>query len=419
MNAAATAITPVTAPVLTKVWTWKPAGPTMQGQPKKGLLASPTVVNGRVYEGAETGVFYALSLQTGQVLWHRFLGFVTRLTCGQLGITSTATVAPDPSTGAETVYVVGGNGYMYALNAMTGAVKWKTVIGIPSTTTNDYYDWSSPAVANGHVYVGVSSECDSPLIKGGLKEFNQATGALENFYLTNPGGKIGASIWSSPAVSMSSKSVFVSTGNGPAGDQTSIVRLNGSTLARQDAWAIPKSQQTFDSDFGGSPTLFTATLSGQSVPMVGACDKNGIYYALEQNNLSAGPVWENDVGSPPQDSSQCDGAAVWDGSHLFVAGNSTTINGTTYAGSIRMLDPATGTPIWQLGLPGPVVGSPTLDGAGVLAVPTRSTNGTYLVAAATGTILANIPTGYEFGQPVYANNMILFPTQAFGLFAYH
>src|SRR6516162_6825917 len=63
MNAAATAITPVTAPVLTKVWTWKPAGPTMQGQPKKGLLASPTVVNGRVYEGAETGVFYALSLK--------------------------------------------------------------------------------------------------------------------------------------------------------------------------------------------------------------------------------------------------------------------------------------------------------------------------------------------------------------------
>jgi outer membrane protein assembly factor BamB len=387
-------------------------------QPKKGLLASPTVVNGRVYEGAETGVFYALSLKTGQVLWHRFLGFVTRLTCGQLGITSTATVDPDPSTGAETVYVAGGNGYMYALNAATGAVKWKTVIAIPSTTTNDYYDWSSPAVVNGHVYIGVSSECDSPLIKGGLKEFNQATGALENFYLTNPGGKIGASIWSSPAVSTNGKNVFVSTGNGPAGDATSIVRLNASTLAREDGWAIPKSQQTFDSDFGGSPTLFAATLSGTSVPMVGACDKNGIYYALEQNDLSAGPVWENDVGSPPLDSSQCDGAAVWDGSHLFVGGNQTAINGTTYAGSIRMLDPATGTPIWQLGLPGPVVGSPTLDGGGVLAVPTRSTNGTYLVAAATGTILANIPTGSEFGQPVYANNMILFPTRA-GLWAYH
>ena len=419
MNAAATAITPVTAATLTKAWTWIPPGPTMQGQPGNALFASPTVVNGRVYEGVNTGVFFALSLKTGKVLWQQFLGFVPKLNCGSLGITSTATVAPDPVTGTETVYVAGGDGYMYALDAATGAVKWKAVIGIPSTTKNDYYDWSSPAVLNGNVYIGVSSECDSPLIKGGLKEFNQETGALEHFYLTNPGGRIGASIWSSPAVTRNGKSVFVTTGNGPAGDAESVVRLDASTLAREDGWKVPPGQQISDSDFGGSPTLFTATLAGTSVPMVGACNKNGIYYALKQNDLSAGPVWQNQVGSPPLGSAQCDGAAVWNGSHLFVPTNQTTINGTTYPGSIKMLDPATGTPVWQLGLPGPVVGSPTLDGGGVLAVPTRSGNGTYLVDAATGTVLANIPTGEEFGQPVYASDMILFPTQKSGLWAYH
>lgn len=419
MNAVATAITPVTAATLTKVWTWTPPGATMPGQPGNALFATPAVVDGRVYEGANTGVFYALSLKTGKVLWQQFLGFVPRLTCGARGITSSATVARDPATGAETVYVAGGDGYMYALDAATGTVEWKSVIAIPSTTKNNYYDWSSPAVANGNVYIGVSSECDIPLVKGGLKEFNQETGALENFYRTNPGGKIQSSIWSSPAATPNGQSVFVSTGNGPAGDAVSIVRLNASTLAREDGWAVPKSQQTHDSDFGGSPTLFNATISGKSVPMVGACNKNGIYYALQQNDLSAGPVWGTQVGSPPQDSAQCDGAAVWDGSHLFVPSNNTTIDGTAYAGSISMLDPATGAPIWQLGLPGSVTGSPTLDGGGVLAVQTRSSSGTYLVDAATGTILANIPTGNEFGQPVYASNMILFPTQGFGLWAYH
>jgi polyvinyl alcohol dehydrogenase (cytochrome) len=419
MNAAATAITPATAPKLTKAWTWIPPGPTMPGQPGNALFASPTVVNDTVYEGVNTGVFFALSLQTGTVLWQQFLGFVPKLNCGSLGIISTATVAPDPVTGAETVYVAGGDGYMYALDAATGAIKWKAVIGLPSTTQNDYYDWSSPAVVNGNVYIGVASECDSPLIKGGLKEFNQETGALENFYQTNPGGRKGPSIWSSPAVTVSGKSVFVSTGNGPAGDVDSVVRLNASTLARVEGWAIPLTQRINDSDFGGSPTLFTATVSGKFVAMVGACNKNGVYYALRQSNLSAGPVWQNQVGSPNLGSAQCDGAAVWDGSHLFVPTNQTTINGTTFAGSIKMLNPATGKAIWQLGLPGPVVGSPSLDGSGVLAVPTRSTHGTYLVNAATGTILANIPTGEEFGQPVYASNMILFPTQKSGLWAYH
>lgn len=84
-----------------------------------------------------------------------------------------------------------------------------------------------------------------------------------------------------------------------------------------------------------------------------------------------------------------------------------------------MLNPATGAPVWQLGLPGTVTGSPTLDGGGVLAVQTRSSSGTYLVDAATGMILAHTPAGREFGQPVYASNVILFPTQGFGLWAYH
>jgi len=32
-----------------------------------------------------------------------------------------------------------------------------------------------------------------------------------------------------------------------------------------------------------------------STPMVGACHKNGIFYALAQDDLSAGPVWQTQI----------------------------------------------------------------------------------------------------------------------------
>jgi len=420
-NSAAGALTPATVPSLMRVWNWVPAHPTMTGQPgwTQKLFASPTVFNGRIYIGANTGVFYALSEATGTVLWQRFLGFVTAKTCAARGFTSTATVARDPVSGALTVYVAAADGYLYALSAATGAIVWQSVVGLPSSTVNDYYNWSSPTVAGGRVYVGVSSQCDSPLVQGGLKEYNQETGALLAFDQTNPGGSKGPSIWSSAAAAPSGKSLFVTTGNGPAGsDSASVVRLDPASLAKLSSWQVPGSEQVVDSDFGGSPTLFQATLGGVSVPMVGACNKNGVYYALQQGNLAAGPVWRFRAGAPHTAGSQCDAAAVWDSSHLFIGGNQSTIGGATYAGSISLVDPATGLAKWQTGLPGPVIGSPTLDGGGVLAVPTYSSSGLFLVNAATGAILLNIPAGPEFGQPVFADNMILVPTRDNGLWAY-
>ena len=420
-NAAATAITTLNSSTLKQAWKWMPPPPTQTGQPS-GLLASPTVVDGTIYMGANTGVFYALNEATGAVLWHRFLGYQTASDCGALGVVSTATVAPAPGTGALTVYVAGADGYLYALNATTGAIVWRSVIAIPSTTVHNYFDWSSPAVLNGRIYVGVSSNCDTPLIKGGLKEYDQGTGALLAHYLTWPGHAIGPSIWTSPAVDPSGKSVFVTTGNGPGGDQVSVVRLNAVTLAKQDAWQIPPSQHGKDSDFGGSPTLFTATLAGVPTPMVGACDKNGVYYALRQSNLHAGPVWQRQVGaaySPPNVKSQCDAAAVWDGKHLFIAGNQTTINGVTYTGSIREVNPATGAFKWQRGLTSAPIGSATLNGSGVLAVTGESSGGVLnLINAKNGAVLRSFNTGREFGQAVFADNMVLMPTRNSGLWAY-
>jgi len=323
-------------------------------------------------------------------------------------------------TGALTVYVSGGDGYLYALSAATGAIVWKSVIALPSPKVSDYYDWSSPTVSNGRIYMGVASQCDEPLVKGGLKEYSQATGQQLAFYRTSPNGPAGASIWSSAAATPSGKRIFVSTGNAKQGDSEAIVRLNGSTLAKQAIWQVPPSERSHDSDFGGSPTLFTATLAGQATAMIGACNKNGIYYALRRNDIAAGPVWQFQVGAPYTQTyfGQCDAAAVWDGSHLFIGGDKTTIKGVSYQGSVRMMDPATGNVIWARGLPGPVIGTPTLDGAGVLAVQLYDNAGLFLLNAVTGAIQRSIPGGFEFGQAVFADTMMLVPTQNNGLWAY-
>src|SRR5262249_33980719 len=121
-------ITPSNVGTLHQVWHFKPPPSTLPGQPPPQVFASPTVVAGRVYVGFNNGVFYALELATGNVVWQRFLGFVPALTCTARGFTSTATVKPNPVTGVLTVYVNAGDGYLYALNAQNGSTIWRTLV---------------------------------------------------------------------------------------------------------------------------------------------------------------------------------------------------------------------------------------------------------------------------------------------------
>ena len=429
-NPAATSITTGNLGSLQPAWRWLVPPPPNTGPAT--LWASPVVQNGVVYIGAEDGYFFALNEATQQVLWSDYLGLVTPTTCpGTYGITATATVTNDPSTGKPTVYINAADGHAYALDAATGAVVWKSVVGIPSTTKNDYYAWGSPLVTNGIVYVGISADCDNPLVQGGVVAINQATGAQIAKWQDQPNTKLGGSVWSSPSVTASGR-IIAATGNGYGGSgqplyDNSIVALDPNSLSVLDYWQVPPQQQIYDGDFGGSPTMFTATISGASTPMVGICNKNGSYYAFRQDDLHAGPVWQTTITVPyPGGSEECVAAAIWDGTRLIEGGGApTTINGTSYMGSVQALDPATGTPIWQTGLPGIVVGSPTEDGSGVVAAATlqssTGTNGVYLLSAATGAILDFIPTpkSFLFGQPIFAQQDLLVGTgSAEGLTAY-
>ena len=161
-------------------------------------------------------------------------------------------MAADPVSGAATVYAAGGDGYLYALNAADGAVRWRSVVGTaPSTTANDYYTWSSPTVVGDRVYIGVSSQCDKPLVRGGLLAFDRATGDLAGSYWVVPAGDDRRRIWSS-AVAAGGK-LYVTTGNAPR--ERRRLERSGST---RPPWPGRRAGRcrppTRSSDFGASPS---------------------------------------------------------------------------------------------------------------------------------------------------------------------
>jgi outer membrane protein assembly factor BamB len=418
-NTNATAITTSNAASLTQAWQFKTPAPTKSGQPKAGFDGSPVVADGKVFIGSLDGVFYALSEDTGHVVWSLNAGYQHAYTCPAEGIADTATVAADPATGNPAVYFADGDGTLWAVDAATGTVIWKKDV-FPATASSAKFIWGSPLVYNGRVYIGIASECDNPLSRDGLFSFSQATGAHEATFWAVKSGVTGGSIWSSPAASATG--IFVTTGNGnesaPAtqGYSNSVILLNPVTLKVTSHWTVPNIAAV-DDDFGASPTLFSATIDGVATPMVGACNKDGYFYALAQNDLAAGPVWSDRLGNPPAaPNSKCMATASWNGTDLFITANASTVGGVSYPAVSRELDPATGTEVWQTGLAdGPVLGNSVLDGAGVLAAVSYSqkspatTNQLVLLNDSTGAVLASYPlTAITGGGPVFADGYLIF-----------
>jgi outer membrane protein assembly factor BamB len=435
-NAATTAITTANASKLVKAWRWVPPAATVAGS-HSNLFASPTVYNGVIYIGTGSGVFYAINGSTGQVIWSQFASdpqLTPTTKCGTWGFTSTATVdlgpdliGPDPTADVPIVYVAAGSGLLFALRASDGAVEWSSVIDTPDPT-HDLYPWASPTLSGGHIYQGWAVVCTGAGAAQGLKEYDQATGNLvATWYGADPGGT-GGGMWSTAAASDDGAYVFGTTANAAHAHNngSSIVKLSATDLTLVDHFRVPKADAILDGDFGGSPTLFQVVLPGDTTPtqLVGACNKNGIYYVLRQSSFATGLVWKFRAGVADTPTvGQCDAAAVWDGSRMFIASNGTTINGTDYLGSVRRMDPATGTPIWQTGLAGPIIGTPTMNGSGVIAATswgaTLAQDRLWLINASNGQILATIDKGSKtFAQPVFADGFLFFATNKKGLFAF-
>jgi hypothetical protein len=175
-------------------------------------------------------------------------------------------------------------------------------------------------------------------------------------------------VWSSPTIDQKNGKIYITTGT-----QDDSCQVNGQPFVEPYAiaivelelnlnilggWRIPASQQGVDSDFGVSPTLFNGKINGVSTPMVGAGNKNGIYYAFVRDHLANGPVWEDQLargGACPDCGDGTISSSAWDRKILYEAAGNTTINGIACMSSVRAINPSTGGYIWEHCNPGHAV----------------------------------------------------------------
>lgn len=119
------------------------------------VTSSPAVWNGLVYFASYDGFFYAVDTATGKRKWKFQTGGERRFRAKRIhGSQPVAETMPDPfdfylsspvvSGGA--VYFGSGDGNVYALDAVSGALQWKF-------PTGDVVH-ASPAIADGVVFLG-------------------------------------------------------------------------------------------------------------------------------------------------------------------------------------------------------------------------------------------------------------------------
>jgi eukaryotic-like serine/threonine-protein kinase len=205
------------------------------------VRASPAVDGSRVYVGSADGRVYAFDRTTGATKW-KFETEGVKLESGKFGF-DRRTVQSSPAVANGTVFVGARDGWIYAIDAATGAEKWRFDHKVSWINT-------SPAVLDGVVYAGSS---DAQFIQA----IDAATG--KEIWRTTTGVT-----WSSPSVAGD----MLYAGDG-AGRLNALDRKTGKLL-----WSFRT----------GSTTYSTPTPSGDLV-FIGSTD--GGVYAIR---VSATPV---------------------------------------------------------------------------------------------------------------------------------
>jgi len=403
-------ISRTSAPSFTPAWS-----DTLPG----AIASSPTIAGGRLYVGDWSGKEWAIDAASGAVLGSADLG-TTSVPVGHcnppdLGITS----APMVLGGA--IYLAGGDDAFYSLDASTLAVRWRTPLG-DNSAGGGYYGWCSAVVLDGKVYQGISSNCDNPYIAGGIDILDAATGNVTgsvNLSQTDEPSHFGAGVWSSPAVDLDAREVFVTTASAYHYDDGlaySIVRLSLDGLAIEDHWKITPEEfaLTPDPDWGSSPTLFEDA-GGRR--LVGAGQKNGYYYTFRRDDLGGGPVWKTQLaysGECPQCGDGILSTAAFDGRRLYVGAGKTP--DYSMLGSVRALDPATGAILWSAPMPFTVIAPVSYANGVVFAA---GGNRCVALDAESGTVLWQFDAAAAlYGGIAISNGRIFFGDLAGNLYAF-
>jgi outer membrane protein assembly factor BamB len=243
----------------TKIWSF-PTGGTVN--------SSPNVVDGVVYVGSWDDNVYALNASNGEKLWNFTVYSNTVLKDTQNG----GAIESSPAVADGAVYVGSDDGNLYALNASTGAKLWNYTTSYQLTWTVGNQVTSSPAVSGGVVYVGS--------VGGNIYAFNATTGAKIWSYYTGPSVAFGGGYWhgvqASPAVDYGM--VYVGSVDGY------MYALNAST--GKPTWEV-KTGAVLSSAALSNAVVYVAL--GFDVSALNAVTGAKIWTFTTQNQINASP----------------------------------------------------------------------------------------------------------------------------------
>ncbi|GIU84141.1 MAG: hypothetical protein KatS3mg008_0916 [Acidimicrobiales bacterium] len=325
----------------------------------RGVTSTPLVDEGVVYIGDYTGSVRAFEARTGEELWATKLpGDVLY---GSVALAEDLVVAADRA------------GNVVALERSDGDVVWS----VRADEQQGAIVFASPVVVEDRVLLGVGSAqnffpVDDFTFRGNLAAFDLKKGReLWRTHFTD-GVKSGAgvAVWSTPAVDLKRRMVFVGTGQHyepPANELSdAVVALDldsGRVLwshqyTRGDVRDFAgRGGDGPDADVGAGPNLFEA----EGRQLVGAGDKAGRYKALDRE--TGEEAWSARLTRGGLLGGVEATAAVGDGT-IFVASNVADPTSRTPSGESQLiaLDAADGRVLWRRDLEGSVFGSPSVAG---------------------------------------------------------
>lgn len=314
----------------------------------------PLISDGRVYFGDWGGTVYAVDASSGEKVWQQHL-YDPKMEWPWHGFAGTGAL------GGGTLFEASTEGDLFALDAETGDLKWRTRIAedehAGSISKLTYYD--------GVVFVGLQS-VEEPLTKmkdikpdfqGGVLAVEAETGEVvwERRLVQPPHN--GVAVWSSFAIDPALDLLYFTTGNNYTGEATelsdSIVAVNLGTgeivwnqqVTSNDVWTMAD-QKGPDYDFAAGPQLFEATIGGEERMLVGAGQKSGYFFVWDRE--TGEPIWFSSIGYGGIDGGMHGEASIGEDRILAWSNNSYVHreDPTKHPLSIKALDPATGDYLW-------------------------------------------------------------------------
>ena len=295
--------------------------------------AQPSVVGGRVFVGSDSGIVYALDASTGCTRWSFKADGPVRTATSVGVMPRPALVSGEAASTWAFVFFGDQNGYVYAVDADTGVLRWKVRADAHEVAVIT----GAPKFHEGRLYVPVSSgeegaaanpryECCT--FRGSVVSFDALTGQRiwQTFLVDEPKptgktksgirtlGPSGVAVWSSPIVDVERGALYVATGDNYSWPDSAMsdgaVAMDLVTgrilwhnqLTSKDVWTVAcaaddKSNCPDDAgpdfDFGATPVLANVPGTTKRVILMG--QKSSEAYALDPDNGGA-LVWKKRLG---------------------------------------------------------------------------------------------------------------------------